>query len=418
MPIPGPLLLVLAAAAWAAGAFPDRVGLDRPDQKWTLLIAGGAFVLLYLSGKRERHADPGPFRRGYGGSTSESLDGFGALGWFGVVFAGALALRLVTLGRPTVGDEAAFLPPWLVGDPVTQLALVPNAIAGALTPALLYALVRRATGHGSALLVAATLAVAPGHVILSQAVSGAAIAGALCVAASVALRAAIERDHAVAWWVYAVLLAAAIALGPWATALIVGHAVLVVGVSVGVAVTGRPAPHLRAFLSVVAIVATVQALRLFAPLPAGATGTPPTWSWLTAGVSTGAVPTVAWVAAAVGLVRLCTLPRSLGTWLVVAPGLVAPLLAWWASPFTGLGTVPWPAVPAFATLAGLGLDTAIRIVVRAATLAAPGRIPEAVRTQIAVLLAAVALALAVTPGLRVHYNRTAAPEVHGATGRT
>lgn len=406
MPIPAPGLLLLAAAAWAAGAFPDQLGLDRPDQKWTLLIAGGAFLLLYLSGTRERHADPGPFRRGYGRDDGGSSADLSALGWFGTIFVASLALRVLTLGRPTDGDEAAFLPPWLVDAPATRLALVPNVVAGALTPALLYALMRRATGHGSALLVAATLAVAPGHVVLSQAVSGAATAAALCVAASVALRTAIERDHPVAWWAYALLLGASIVLGPWATALIVGHAALVVCWSIAVAVTGRPAPHLRAFLSVVAIVATVQALRLFAPLPTGATGTPPSWSWLTAGVSTGAVPTVAWVAAAVGLVRLFALPRSLGAWLVVAPGLVAPLLAWWASPFTALATVPWPAVPAFATLAGLGLDTAIRIVVRAATLVAPGRIPEAVRTQIAVLLAAVALAVAVTPGLRKHYNRT------------
>jgi 4-amino-4-deoxy-L-arabinose transferase-like glycosyltransferase len=395
------VLLALAALFWIA-ALP-AVGLfDSRAQRLVLFAGGAALVAIAFGRKPEKSRDPGPYERGLGSETAGSPP---SLGLLVLITAVALVLRCITLGRPVDGDDFEFLGWWKPQPANPFVARLPLAVCGALTPACLYTLIRRATGEPAALLAAALLAVAPAHVTLSQTVGADAPAVLIVVLASLILFAAIAQDSAPRWWLYGLLLVAAVFMGPWSTAIFIGHALVVLGWGLLRRLAGYPAPPLRRFLLVLVLSGTFLGLFLAANWRDAGSTHP--WIWYPMGVEHGAIPTLVWILAAVGLTGLVgRTTAAAAVYLILGPAACAWLLAWLSSPYEALTALPWPVLPALVTLTALGAAQLLKAGRVLLGWVFPGRIPVSTQYNLGMVLAAALLAMAILPGLKRHYHRS------------
>lgn len=398
------LLLALAALLWLAAV--PAVGLfESRAQRSVLFVGGAALVVLALSRKPETSRDPGPYVRGLGSATPGGPPSLAPVLLITLV---ALALRCITLGRPVDGDDFEFLGWWRPDPGHPFLARLPLALSGALTPPCLYALIRRATGETAALLAAATLAVAPAHVALSQTVGAEAPAVLIVVLASLVLASSIAQDSPVRWWLYGFLLVVSVFMGPWSTAIFVGHALVVLGWALLRRLAGFPSPPLRRFL--LALVLGGTFLGLFLAANWRDAGSDHAWIWYPMAVEQGAIPAVVWLLAAVGLTGLVGRSREAApVYFLMGPAACAWLLAWLSGPYDALTALPWPVLPALITLSALGAAQLLRGGHQLLGWIFPGRLQAAATTQVGMILVAALLALAILPGLRRHYHRTPAP---------
>jgi len=396
------LLLALAALLWIAAV--PAVGLfESRTQRILLFLGGAALIALAFGAKAQTSRDPGPYGSGLGSTTTRTPPSLGLL--LGITLI-ALVLRCITLGRPVDGDDFEFLGWWSPDHRNPFLARLPLAICGAMTPACLYALIRRATGEPAALLGAAVLAVAPAHVMISQTVGAEAPAVLLLVLATAILVSAIAHDRPAQWWLYGACLIGAVFMGPWTTAILIGHALVVLGWSLLRRLGGLPAPPLRRFLIVLVLASTV--LGLFLTVNWRDAGSSHSWVWYPMGIEHGAIPTVVWILAAIGLTGLvgrATAPAAV--YLLLGPAGCAWLLAWLSSPYEALNALPWPVLPALVTLVALGALQLLKLGSRLLGWTFPGRIRLATTNHVGVILVSALLALAIVPGLKRHYHRDA-----------
>ncbi|MBN2492407.1 MAG: glycosyltransferase family 39 protein [Planctomycetes bacterium] len=403
------LVALLGVVLWAATL--PWLGLAQSRaEKWIVFGSGSVLIAIALVRRGEKSPDPGPYQPGIGGPDGRAPLSIGLLLTLTAV---AAALRLVTLGQPVEGDDLTWLGIGSAPPESRFLARLPLAVCGALTPAFLYLLVRRATGEPAALLAALLLAVAPAHVSLSQTVDVAAPAVLLFVLSTLALRTAIARDRPIHWWLYGLLLAAAVPLGPWTLTLLIGHGVVVVGWSLLRRLGGYPALPLGNFLVALAVVGACHGLALTRAWRDA--GPAHAWTWLPMGTESGAIPAVVWALAGFGLVCALWQRHGAPVVLLVAPAGCAWLLTAVSSPYEALATPPWPILPALVVLAAVGLLALLRAGRALLASAFPGRIPGATAHNLAVILIAVLLGLAIVPGLQRHYHRAGpGPAADGA----
>lgn len=401
--LPRPAALIIGLGAWTVATLWSDLGFTAGAGRWILFVSGTAFLLLFATSRTETR-DPGPFERGFDFGDRTPMPSFGVLV---ALVAGGLALRLFTIGRPAAIDGGTTGALWTLAVGDAGLATrIPLAILGGLSPALLYLATRRYAGETVGVLSGAVLAVAPAHVILSQSISFGAPALFCFLAATLTLQQAIIEDHPGWWWLYAILALAAVALGPWSVAMIVGHGAVCIGWGIARTFTGFPAPMLRSFLAMLAIVATAQAFMIAAPR-AAASGASVRWLWMPTGLSAGTIPVVVWIVAGLGVLRVASLERLTPLLFLLAPAVAAPFVRWVAFPDQPYGVVPWPVLGALAVALGLGLDAALSGVRFLVASAFPGRLPQHAWRPIAVLVAGALIAAAILPALRTHYNRPA-----------
>lgn len=404
------LLLALAALLWiaaipAVGLFESRI------QRIVLFLGGAALIALTFGAKAQTSRDPGPYARGLGSTTTRTPP---SLGLVLLITTVALVLRCITLGRPVDGDDFEFLGWWSPDHANPFLARLPLAICGAMTPACLYALIRRATGEPAALLGAAILAVAPAHVMISQTVGAEAPAVLILVLASAILVSAIAQDRPAQWWLYGACLIAAMFMGPWSTAIFIGHALVLLGWGLLRRLGGLPAPPLRNFLVVLVLAGTV--LALFLTVNWRDAGSSHSWVWYPMGIEQGAIPTVVWILAAIGLTGLVGRRAApVAVYLLLSPAACAWLLAWLSSPYEALTALPWPVLPGLVTLVALGASQLLRLGSQVLGWTFPGRIRVATTNQIGMVLVAGSLALAIVPGLKRHYHRDGGDPPHAVS---
>ena len=402
----------LAILLWVA-ALP-YLSLVRPgEQRWILFLTGAVLMILALTRKHREAPDPGPFRSGLGQKVRPSPLSLGPLFIIAVL---ALVLRLVTLGQPVAGDDPGF-PGFLATTSASSfLARLPLAVCGALTPVFLYLGVRRCTGEPAALLIATALSVAPAHVALSQTLGEAAPAILLLVLSTFVLDSAITWDRPLWWWLYGILLAAAVPLGPWTLALLLGHAAVVLGWSLVIRISGYPLPPVRNFLIPLTLVSAFQAFYLTAGWHES--GLNLAWIWLPMGIDHGPIPVLVWSLAVVGLLALPRHPNTRPVFLLLAPAAFVYFLVWFIPPFSDLASLPWPLVPVLILLSALGLVALLKGVKFLASWIFPGRISWGTLYRAGIVVVALLLALAMLPGLKSHYHRTAQDAAVKDPGRT
>lgn len=401
-------LMAIAALLWLAVL--PAFGLVEDASRRPLVFALGlALVVLAFFHRPAPAEDPGPFLGGVG-EQRRTAPSFGFL----VILVGvAFALRAVSLGRPVGGDDFGFLGWWNPATADAFTARLPLAIAGALTPAAVYLVTRRVLNENAAVLTGLALTVAPAHVVVSQTVGPAAPGMLAGVLATWALASAAAHDRPVAWILYGVLTIGALAIGPWAVALPIGHTVAyLVWVSLR-RLAGFPPPPIWRFLVTVVLAAAGGALLVKFPVTAPATAavaaTATDLRWAPVNLQGDTITTIAGVLALLGLARLMTLRPSAPVWLLVLPGLAACLLPSLWGAFAATTAPPWPILLAGGVLAAFGLHQMLTGMKTLAGWIFPGRIPSHVFRHAGLVLAIALLALAMTPGLRKHYHRPGPP---------
>jgi len=404
--VPRMALMATAAALWIAvlpalGLFPDT------SRRPIIFLLGAALAVLALLHRPAAAEDPGPFVGGVG----EQRRAAPSFGFLVLIVGVAFALRAITLGHPVAGDHAAFLGNWQPPPDNPFVARLPFAVCGALTPAIIYVLVRRVLAEPVARLTALALAVAPAHIVVSQAVGPVAPAMLAGVLATWALAAAAAHDRPMIWTLYGGLSILAMALGPWAVALPIGHAVAYLVWILLRRLVGFPPPPIWRFFVTVVLAAAAGAFLVDLPDPVTSPveSAGPTWTWIPLAGSGGALAAIAWALAGLGLLRLVTARPSAPVWLLVVPGITAWLLPHFWGAFANSPDPAWPALAAVVVLGGFGLFQVLASLRTIGTWIFPGRVPAHVYRHIGLVLAIAVLALAMVSGLRKHYHRPSAP---------
>jgi dolichyl-phosphate-mannose-protein mannosyltransferase len=398
-----PLVLV-GVAMWVA-ALPQVGWIQLLGQRWTLFLAGVVLVVMGLVRKEKPAGDPGPYQPGLASAAPARRISWRIVALLAIA---ALALRLITLGRPVAGEGGVF-PGW--GPDMIQslsghrsfLARLPVALVGAVTPPALYVLIRRTTGDSTALLAAVFLVLSPAHVLLSQSLSPEALAVLLFVASTLVLTLAVAHDRSVWWWLYGLLLTTTVLLGPWSLAVVVGHTLVMLFWSAGRRLAGYPGPSLRPFLVTAVLVCVFLALYLTTP-ETRAGPVRDVW-WLPLGTEYGLAPVVVWALAALGLLALLGCRQPTPVYFLVAPAACVWFLQGVVTPYGQLTSLPWPLLPGVVVLASLGLATVGHGARALLSWIFPGRVSSSLLGQGALVASAVFLAWTVQAGLKSHFHR-------------